>query len=202
MALTRKSIVMLSLLTLAVAGTAHAQEKGQAGLVIGYPASIGIVWQMSEHVAIRPDVSFSHSSSDSTNFTSVGLTTSTSKSSGSGWATSVGLSALFYVHRWDSLRAYVSPRFAYSRANSTTTNDQTSMFAGTVSVVVDSVNATYTGVGSFGVQYSLSRKFSVFGEVGVAYSDAESSTRIAATHVESSGRSVSSRSGAGVVIYF
>jgi hypothetical protein len=199
-------IVVLSLLMLAVAGTARAQDKGQAGLVIGYPASIGIVWHVSENIAIRPDVSFSRSSNDSTNFNSFTVltttTTVTSASSGTAWSTTVGLSALFYVHRWDSLRVYVSPRFAYGRATSTTRNEPTSPLAGTVSVT-DNLSATYTGVGSLGAQYLLGKKFSVFGEVGVAYADAETSTRFnTGGHFEATTKSVSSRSGVGVVIYF
>ena len=45
-------------------GTARAQDTGKAGVTLAYPASIGVIWHAGDNVAIRPDFTFSHSSTD------------------------------------------------------------------------------------------------------------------------------------------
>jgi hypothetical protein len=191
--------LMVSLMLLTMAGAAGAQEKGQVGLVIGYPASAGIVWHLSERLAVRPDVTFSRSTNEQTN---VSLTpfASTSGASGDNWQVTAGLSALFYVHRRDALRMYVSPRFAYSRSTSTSTNTNALPLGGTTTF--ESAIAQYSAAGSFGVQYSLGRTFSLFGEIGAAYTDVESSSTLSVTRIEGTTRTISTRSGVGVVLYF
>jgi len=194
-----RTTVIVSLLMLTVAGSARAQEHGPVGIVIAYPAAVGVVWHVSERVALRPDFSFSFNASDSTNTGSAPFAIS-STSSAHGKSVSVGLSALFYVKKWDALRAYFSPRFGFIRATATTTTSTTFPLGGPTDL--RNLNSTYTGSGSVGAQYTLGRRFSVFGEVGVSYSDLESSTGFATTIVETSGWSVSSRAGVGVVVYF
>jgi len=191
--------LIVSIILLTIVRAAEAQEKGQAGLVIGYPASAGVVWHLSERVAVRPDVTFARSSNEQTNV-AVGPFTSPSASSGDSWQVTAGLSALFYVHRRDALRTYVSPRFAYSRTSSTSTNTIASPFGGTSRF--ESAIAQYSAVGSFGVQYSLGRTFSIFGEIGAAYTQSESSSGLTVTRIEGTTRSVNTRSGVGVVLYF
>ena len=99
-----RAIVVLGLL-LGGGATVNAQEAGQAGITMGYPGSIGILWHVSDSVAVRPEISFSTSSSDNE------FGADTTNVSG-------GASALFYVAKWDRVRAYVSPRFAYGRTTS------------------------------------------------------------------------------------
>lgn len=36
---------------------ASAQDRGKAGIVVTIPASIGVTWNVSPHVALRPDAS-------------------------------------------------------------------------------------------------------------------------------------------------
>jgi len=193
-----RALIVLVML-LAMAGVAHAQEKGQVGLVIGYPASAGIIWHLSERMAFRPDVTLTRSTNDQTNFIAVpGLSTTTS--SGESWQVTAGLSALFYVHRRDALRTYISPRFAYTRSTSTSTSSSPLPTGSTMTS--ESVFAQYAFVGSFGVQYALGRSFSIFGEIGAAYTDIESSTSLASTRLEGTNRVLSTRSGVGVVLYF
>ena len=180
-------LLFLAAGVLALTGrTAGAQEAGKTGVTMGYPASIGIIWHASDKVAIRPELSISGSSSktSSSSFTS----------DNDSFALGVGVSVLFYLHTYDHLKTYFSPRFTWSR----NTGSNNSSGATTASVETTANNTG--GSGSFGAQYGLSDKFSLFGEVGfgVNYSKATNTT----STTKNTGTSWSTRSGAGVIFYF
>jgi len=167
---------------------ARAQETGRAGLTMGYPGAVGMIWHVAERVALRPEFSFASSAAD----------TATSGTDATSFG--VGVSGLFYVRTWDNLRAYVSPRFVYGRG--TTTSKGTATFEGT--------NSSYATSFSFGSQYAFSRRFGVFGEVGLGYTDLKGSLSslqpvpslsiTIPTDVRS--HSWSTRTGVGIVVYF
>jgi hypothetical protein len=102
---------------------------------------------------VRPEVGFSIASSDD-------------EFSADSKGVSVGGSVLFYVSKWEQVRAYVSPRVLYGHITSESTG----------AVGVSLKNSTYNVVGSFGAQYTPHKRFAVFGEVGLGYSHSESST--------------------------
>jgi hypothetical protein len=63
--------------------------------------------------------------------------------------------------------------------------------------------------GSFGAQYALGRRFSVFGEIGLGYTrtsvDNEPTSSVspgASTGSAATSHGIAARSGAGVVFYF
>ncbi len=187
-----------------VAGTARAQEKGQTGVTFGYPASIGILWHPSASFALRPDFSFSISSNDSSG-TNVMLGTTDSTSVG------VGVTALFYVHTWDKLQAYVAPRFGYSRTRSTSQSSSSSPVLSTpgATATSDGTGNAYSVSGLVGVQYSLSRRFGVYAETGVGYSRVKSDSTSTYTGQTTSvatnsntNRTWGTRAGLGAVVYF
>ncbi len=153
---------------------------------MGYPASIGLLYHVSDKIAVRPDVAFSHSSGETD--TPVGTLTSDSSSF------SVGVSALFYLRDWDKLRTYVTPRYGYSRTNSDT---DSAVLGGSF---VHTSTTTHAFGGLFGAQYSLHRRFSVFGEVGVNVTHGTGTSD--STTTTSTSNSIASRSGAGVIFYF
>ena len=178
------SIVALGACVMAV-GTARAgaQEKGQAGITMGYPASVGVLWHVSDRVAIRPECSFSW-----TDGSSAGIIASSTQF----WSFGTGVSALFYAPAHDNLRTYVSPRFTYTRSQG---DSDTSA----------STTTAYSFAGMFGAQYALGRRFGIFGEVGVGYARQGGSTTtqfLGQTRTESNGNTIGTRSGVGVVLYF
>ena len=179
-------ILSVALLTgLAAVSTAGAQDQGKIGLTMGYPASVGIVWPVSESVAIRPELSFSGSSSDSSG--------SAFESEADGWAIGTGVSALFYLRKYDNLRTYFVPRFTYSRATNTVTS---SSFTNTESTTT----TTNTGLaGSFGAQYSLGDKFGVFGEVGFGFN--HSTGKSTTTTGRASSNTWGTRTAVGVIFF-
>jgi hypothetical protein len=186
----RRAIVVLGLL-LGACAAANAQEAGQIGITMGYPPSIGVVWHVSDSVAVRPEISFSRSSSDN-EFSSDNTTVVT------------GVSGLFYLSKWDQVRTYVSPRFSYGHA--------TSDSGGTLGLTSKSSN--YNVVGSFGAQYTPHKRFAVFGETGFGYSRSTSSSTYEIPSLALEGllptrptttstvTGFSSRTGVGVIFYF
>jgi opacity protein-like surface antigen len=165
---------------------AAAQESGQVGLSVGFPGSIGIIWHASDAIAIRPDFSFSHSHSE-------GSTSDITTNS-----VGFGVSALFYTGKVrDSVRTYLAPRFGYARTitkvGGPVTNPETHQ-------------NSYQYSGSFGVQYTPTRRFSVYGEAGIVYTDSEAFFDAGTTGILTGGTSTNTafgtRAGVGVVLYF
>jgi hypothetical protein len=181
---------------------ARAQGDVKVGLTMGYPSSVGVIWRVVDRVALRPEITLSHTTGDSSTNDLLGATpVSTNDSTGVGG----GISALFYIHQWEGLRTYISPRFSYSRVSSSAST------AGNTSTS-ESTTSSYLTSGSFGVQYSLGRHFGLFGEVGLGYTETSTaltstltvsgSTRTQLVSSSSHSNSVATRSGAGVIFYF
>jgi len=179
-----RGVVLASSITVALATTAAAQDSPRVGITMGYPASVGVMWHLSDRVALRPEFSFSLTDSsseslidDETNF----------------WTLGTGVSVLFYSSLTDNLRTYVAPRFSYGRTSGNSSN-------------TESTTDVYTFAGMFGAHYSLSRRFAAFGEVGVGYArqSGASTTTIGAltNHITSHGNAFGTRTGVGVILYF
>jgi hypothetical protein len=192
--------------TISFPGIASAQNTPKVGLSMGYPAAIGVIWHVTDRVAVRPEVSVSKSSSEfigsSITFSSGGVPVNTTTTTTTNtWQTSAGLSALLYLSRHDKLSTYLSPRWAYTRLSSTP-----SVSGGGVASVVTGTNGHINFVsGSFGAQFAIGERFSVFGELGLAFSRTVSSplTNITLLTIGgSTATNVSTRSGAGVILYF
>src|SRR4029079_14428981 len=164
-------------------------------------------------VAIRPEMSFVQTSTDTTTITTLtfttplGIQTQTTRAQFTTDNTTVGTggSGLFYLWKREALSAFVTPRYAYNRGTSTTTG-------GGIAIPTDGAVRTHFISGSFGAQYALGRRFSVFGEIGLGYSRTVTSpapsitSLVAGASSSIAGTSTSStlgtRSGAGVVLYF
>lgn len=210
----RLFVAAVCLLLLGPAGIASAQDAPKVGLTVAFPAAVGLLWQVSERFAIRPDFSFSWTSTKSSNpgslITSpVGgilLGSPGSESVSDSQNASVGVSALFTVQRRDALRIYVAPRVHYSRSTATSTTTYTAPFPTGVPPQLfqpmsrHSTNDGYSIAGLFGAQYVLTDRFGLFGEVGVGYSWSDSSLPgiLSSTRI----RSGSIRSGVGVIVFF
>jgi predicted porin len=198
------STILFAIAAVAIhADVAAAQERGQIGLSMGYPGSIGIIWHVSDAVAVRPDFQFRG--------TSVGgdydQTTTT---------VGVGISGLVYVVKRDALHIYVSPRLSYTR---TTAELPAAVYTDLSSSIVSSVtqvprvafptlkttSTTKVIAGSFGAQYAVHKRFSVFGEAGFSYGKLDTSypSTLALVTVPDTGpRTWGTQTAAGVVVYF
>ena len=179
------TVFLLFVCSLLCVRSASAQETRSFGVTMGYPASIGVLWHLNEGVAVRPEFSFDFFSSEIENESPLG-----GDSSQDGHAVSVGLSALFYFARWDMTRAYVVPRYAYSRTKSS--------LEGPFTVLRDSTGNTHDFSVSFGAQHTLGDRFAVYGELGFSYE--RSTTEITTSELRRSA--FGTQSGVGVVVYF
>jgi hypothetical protein len=169
---------------------ASSQDGGKAGLVVTLPASIGVTWNVSPHVALRPDASFSGSWADSTTDPAGATATATNRAVG------VGIAALLYLRRQEGLKLYVVPRFGYGRA----TSDGAS--PGSAS---HTSSTNYQVSGSFGAEHSLSRRFAIFGELGLSYSrvrTTNSRDQTIYTGTKSTTQALGTRASVGTILSF
>jgi hypothetical protein len=158
-----------------------AQEEGKVGITMGFPESVGLVWHATETIAVRPEFSFSVTSSE-TEFAET--------SSGSF---STGLSMLFYLDQSDRFATYLSPRYAFHRSSATRESP--------LGAEDESTLHSHLFSGSFGAQYWFGERFSVFGELGVAYEHASAGDDDD-DFDEGTSHHIGSRSAIGVVFYF
>jgi hypothetical protein len=165
-------------LLLAASGIAGAQEAGKAGISIGYPSAIGVLWHVTESIAIRPDFTFTHTSSDTN----------------SGWGVGTDISALFYLKKYDNVRPYVSPRFSYTRTSNTSKPGNGIVAETTVK------SSTTGGAGVFGAQAWTGTHFSVYGEVGIGFTSRKAESPFA-TIADLKSKTWGTTAGVGVVFY-
>jgi hypothetical protein len=148
-----------------------------------------MVWHVSDHVAVRPEVSFL--------FSAVDVDDASANESTSG-TVGLGVSVPLAIKRWGDATAYVAPRFAYTRA--------TSDSGGPQDLRLESVATTYGGGGSFGLQYLLGDRFAIFAETGFSYARSSSGTESDSPAVtlprKTRSRSTGTRSAIGAGFYF
>jgi len=205
-----KQLMLAVSVVLSVGANALAQDAGQIGITMGYPSAVGVIWHVTDNVAVRPEISFSTGSTENPAISSGLSLPDLAVDPGEASSTTVtaGVSGLFYFGEWDKLRAYVSPRYTYTRLMS----DVASTFS------TDARNSAYALTGSFGAQYQFHRRFAVFGETGFGYTHTR--TTLTSTillsiipvgpnvpapvtrSVETNSHSWATRTGAGVIFYF
>ena len=168
---------------------ASAQDGGKVGITMGYPAAVGIIWHLGDTIAIRPELTFSGSSSETDR------AGSTVDSEADGWAIGTGISALFYVKKYDRVRTYFSPRFTYEKIKSTVSSS-----SGVFDASSTGRASSYGIVGSFGAEGRIADKFSAFGEIGFGYEHTTTSSSSSPTRTK--GDTWGTRAGVGVIFYF
>jgi hypothetical protein len=185
---------------------ASAQDTPTVGLSMGYPAAIGVIWHVTDTVALRPEVNVTKSTNEfigsSTTFSSGGgVVTTTTTTTTDNWQVSAGVSGLVYLSKHDALRTYLSPRWAYTRQSSSPSSSNGAA-SSTVTGTSGHVNVVS---GSFGAQYAISNRFSAFGEVGLAFTRSVSSPAGNGSPLPAgsvTATNAGTRSGAGVILYF
>jgi hypothetical protein len=182
-------------------GVSAAQDTPRFGIVMGYPAQVGVVWTIADRFAIRPELNWTHSTTETTSvatiFNGTGVTTNTVTNTTESNTIGTGVSALIYVSTRENLRTYVSPRFAYSRLTSSV-NPSASL--GGVPVSISPTTSNYTVSGSLGAQYNAAKHFGIFGEVGLSYGRSTLSVGLSLVG-DNKNRTTGLRSGAGVILF-
>jgi hypothetical protein len=188
---------------------ASAQGERRIGVVAAYPASFGVLWQMTDGFALRGDGSFDWSTIETASTITLGLpssipgssATTTFRSEASNRDVSFGVSALIDLHRRDQLRIYAAPRVALGFSNTTVTMSQDRP------IVLDRLVAPETTIRTsrtpafdlmFGATTRMGERFGVFGEIGAGYSRTLGDD----SPVELGGRTFRSRGGVGAILFF
>jgi hypothetical protein len=192
-------VVLLSCVLVVVsAAPALAQGDRTVGLVMGIPVQVGLLWHATDRVALRPDVSFSWSSSD-LGASSVGDIEYSSSTSASNL--SLGLTLLYYLGDDDGVRTYVAPRYRVRRASTST--ESAIVIPGIPDVLPDNdrriTQVNHSGGVSFGASYAPAARLAVFGEAGLEFA---SSSSPQLGEIESTSRAIGTTAGVGVVLYF
>lgn len=180
-------------------GAAEAQQDRRVGVVIEYPASFGVLWQVTDRIALRPDVTLSWTTTETTSTLNVigGPTTTTTTSEMS--TTALGLSGLFYLGpSAEDLRFYIVPRLAYIWTSTETESSPPLPQLG----AYGSDGTGFQVSGAFGAQYAVHERFRIFGELGVGYTRQKSETGYTLSQATLEQRGVGLRSGVGVVVMF
>jgi hypothetical protein len=167
--------------------TAYAQDDRSIGLVITSASTAGLIWHVTETIAIRPEVSFATSDVE------VGDQGSDVGSDSGTFA----VAALFTVRKWDDLSAYFSPRFSYVRSTATS-----SLTVGSITDTIETSIEGYGLAGSFGLQYRLGDRFAVFGETGLSYTNQTADTDSPFSLRSTEASSLGLRTALGVSFYF
>jgi hypothetical protein len=203
------SVLFVCVLLFGGVSVASAQTVNRWGLVMGFPASAGLQWQMNDRLTLRSDAAFdwgsveqvSVSSSVFINGAPVSSTTRTTDFEHS--TISLGVSGLITVARREQLRLYVAPRIGWRRLHSTFSSESDVTGAVTIPGLDQSSATTTNGLelaGTFGANYRLGDRFSIFGETGIGFTSPTSSSSSRSDSVTS--YIIGSRAGVGAVVHF
>jgi hypothetical protein len=161
---------------------------------MGFPASVAVTWHVTSRVAVRPEVSFDSGSNEvEVDLPIIGG----NETSTDVFTTRVGASALFFLGASDRLRTYLSPGVLYVRTSTDTDAP--------VPIALDRTLDGFQVSGSFGAQYAVGDRFTVFSEVGLAYSKTTSTLGLGTPFTpegEVRIRNLGTRTTAGVTFYF
>jgi hypothetical protein len=191
-----RGLALATMMAVVMAAPAAAQDAGSVGLTMGYPAAVGVVWHVSERIALRPDVTLSTSTTESTSTTDSIFVPQVSTTTSTSWSTAVGLSALLYLNSTDQLRFYVAPRAAYLRTSIDIDDDQP------LASAFDNTSTGFVAAGAFGVQYNAHERFAIFGELGAQYTSQSSTSEFLTSRTRGEVRTAGLRSAVGVTLYF
>ena len=184
-------------------GMANAQDRPQVGVTMTYPARIGVLWHITDRVAILPDVAlerFSWESEFSFGLTGPGsFIGSTSRATNITWELAPGANLLVDLARWDDVATYLTGGWSYlylreTRTEVTTSTGQGTSFPPSGTEVTKSTDSGHETRGAFGVRYVPSRRFGIYGEVGVEYRKSSQTTLTSST--------LRNRGAVGAIFYF
>ena len=168
-------VSVVSLIAFAVSARADAQEHHPVGIVMGVPSILGVQWDVSDRVSLRPEFSFS-----------VDAFNSSSSPSTDTWSMTTGFSALVDVRRFDAVRLYLVPRVSHTFGGGSSSFITTSSAAG----------------GAVGVRCNLAPRFAVFAELGGLYTHTRLTNSSNSSTSVTVANGVNNRNLVGAVLFF
>jgi hypothetical protein len=189
----RKPLLILLVLFGFCAATLSAQdkesEKHKFGLVFsgsGDTPGVGVLWHLNDHIAFSPYINFTHTWANDQSISSL----PSPLSSINGNTLGAGAKLQLYLKDWNKVRFYVAPGYRFDRSRS---QDSASSSSGTLTTTTyyDNKNFMHRISAVLGVQYPISNRISIFGELGGEYRDYQSKTINFATYSYQASRSTS-----------
>lgn len=192
----RLLLALVVCVSVVAARPAAAQPSRTVGVTMGYPAGIGVLWHVTDRIALRPDVVLSRGTTDTTSRSG---NTVIATNSQTDWTASAGLSALVTLRDIDRLRLYAVPRLAYVRAETSDAGSSGGLSGlGGLESSTDGVLAS----GAIGAQYGLGDRVAVYGEAGVQYQRQTYESNFGSSRSTATLSQVGLRSALGLVVYF
>lgn len=196
--------VIAGALLLGSASIVSAQAENRRGLVLGFPGSAGVQWQINDRFAVRGDAAFNWNRVEQVGSLTFGGGTSTSTTESRSSVASAGVSTLITLSRREQLRLYLAPRLAWQAVRSSFSTDTTTQSGSTsANVSTRTTSTTRNGVqfdGMFGANYRLGDRCSVYGETGLSLTTPTATSSTPTDQVRS--YSFGSRTNVGVVLHF
>jgi len=186
------------------ASSASAQDAGSFGVSMGHPTGVGVVWQITDRIAVRPELDLfigGASTGVSLGFGDPSGAITSSSSSSNLHTIGYGLSALFTVYREENLSVYVAPQYLHFSTKSEHVQEYT-IFGMPQRETTENSSSGHTVSGSLGARYRLGNRFGVFGEVGLSRDWEDVTSPIFPSMTEGGYSNYELRSGVGVVLWF
>jgi opacity protein-like surface antigen len=145
----------------------RAQDAGSIGLTLGLGgrASIGAIYHPWKSFALRPMVGYTENTGEASDERDLPSSYSNESTTQSYF---VGLNAQYYLDVIENLSSYVGAGGSYSLGKF----ESTSRYHSQTQDTEVTRTSTTKGVGAtayFGLQYALSKRFNVYGELGAWY---------------------------------
>jgi hypothetical protein len=194
----KKLLTVLPLLVLSV--PAVAQEAGMFGSTfrVGGSTSVGVIYNPITNLAIRPSVSFSTSTSESTDDDGP---EDFDQYKGDRSSIGGGLDVLYYLSTWNGLSAYIGAGGSHtSSKNISTTTYKSSWRDTTYTQTTKDKRASASGF--FGLQYNVARWLALYGEIVGSYSWNTSKEEEDTSRTLKGTAFSLFNSGVGIIIYF
>lgn len=148
-----KRVVCLVLLLCLVSAVSFAGEKNRFGLTlrVNEGATIGLILNLSDRVALRPVVGFSNEKAELNIYDSNGNVVEVQ--SGEYTALDAGLGILIYIFKTKTISGYAGAEYIYRSGKRDDDYETKNHFTSVL----------------FGLQYRLLKKLWIYGEVGLRY---------------------------------
>jgi hypothetical protein len=191
---------------------AQAQSDRRFGVVMAYPASIGLQWQAAGNLAIRFDGNYRQTTAETTFeqditvsiFSIVRVPDFEISTASTTRNTDLGVSVLIDVHKSDLLRLYLAPRAGVVIERTefeTRVSGLSPADLAALTFPADEASTMYSphaGI-AFGAAHEIGSRFRVFGETGATYARGTIEGR---TIGKASRSTFGLRGGVGAVLLF
>ncbi len=181
---------------------AEEKESAKPRFGLTFP-NIGVIWRFTDKIAFLPDVALGRNWGTLNSSLASDASQGLSNGDNHSYSVTVNAGLRFYLREWKGMNFYLTPRYSYGYTHT----DNSNFSSGTTANSSVSQNRSHAVSGSWGLEYAITKRLSIFGDIGARYSRANSdiSTQIAPPTSAYSSRqkinSVSTIGTWGLIVY-